>query len=565
MSLFGSIQLANNTLRATQIGLQVVGQNIANASTPGYSREEVVLTPAPMQRNGAILLGLGVKVEGVVQKIDRFLEERLRGASSDRAGAEVQQQTFLSLESLVNELSDTDLSTLLTNLFSSIQEVANHPEDLGIRDLVMRDGQTLTQHIQQLSGRARGQRSDLNEQVIRAVDDINRLTEEIRTLNVRIAKAEGGDTSGSDAVGLRDQRSLAMSELAELIDIKVSEQVSGGVAVFAGGEFLVFEGRRRAVKFALEPDRGLSVAEVRIAETNSPLLISAGRVGGLVTARDEILGGFLERLDDLAGTLAFEFNKVHAAGQGLAGYDKVTSEFGVDRTDSALDDAGLVYSPVSGSFQVLVRNRETDQVTTHDIFVKLDGLQGDTTLDSLAAGLDAVDGIDASIDTQGKLVISSQSPEIEFSFSGDTSGALAALGVNTFFSGSTALDLDVAQPMVEDPRKFAASSGGIGIDEKNALELGAFLDKPLASKNDASLLVLYNNMTAEIAQGSTVAGSIAEGFGVFEETLVGQQMAISGVNLDEEAVQLITLQRTYQASARYIATLSDLLNVLVNL
>ncbi|MEX0586963.1 MAG: flagellar basal body protein, partial [Pirellulales bacterium] len=113
MSLFSSIQLANNALRAQQIGLQVTGQNIANANTPGYIREEVVLTPARTQRVGSLNLGLGVQVSGVIQKIDRFLENRLRNASSDRAAGEVQQETFAQLEGLIGELGDTDLSTSL--------------------------------------------------------------------------------------------------------------------------------------------------------------------------------------------------------------------------------------------------------------------------------------------------------------------------------------------------------------------------------------------------------------------------------------------------------------------
>ncbi len=79
MSLFGSIRIAANTLRADTIAMQVIGQNIANANTPGYIREEVLLTPAPTQRMGRLLLGLGVDVQAVVQKIDLFLEERFAG------------------------------------------------------------------------------------------------------------------------------------------------------------------------------------------------------------------------------------------------------------------------------------------------------------------------------------------------------------------------------------------------------------------------------------------------------------------------------------------------------
>jgi len=114
MSLFGSIHLANNTLRTTQVGLQVVGQNIANASTPGYAREEALLVTGPTQQYGDLLLGMGVRIEGVVQRVDQALDQRVRSAISDRAGAEVQEQSYLSLERVIGELKETDLSTALT-------------------------------------------------------------------------------------------------------------------------------------------------------------------------------------------------------------------------------------------------------------------------------------------------------------------------------------------------------------------------------------------------------------------------------------------------------------------
>jgi flagellar hook-associated protein 1 FlgK len=128
MSLFSSIQLANNSLRANQIGLQVTGQNIANANTPGYIREEVVLSPAPTQRLGNVSLGLGVEVTGVIQKIDHYLEQRLRNATSERVAGAIEEQTYLELEVIYGELSDTDLSTAISDFFNSIQEIATQPE-----------------------------------------------------------------------------------------------------------------------------------------------------------------------------------------------------------------------------------------------------------------------------------------------------------------------------------------------------------------------------------------------------------------------------------------------------
>src|SRR3954467_1929210 len=124
MSLFGAIQIGGGTLQAMQIGLQVVGNNIANANTPGYVREEAIFAPAPVQRQGKLVLGLGVQVDSIVQKLDKFLQARLVGAKGDRAGAEVQEQTFRELETTLNALSGSvDLGGALSGFFNSIDEV----------------------------------------------------------------------------------------------------------------------------------------------------------------------------------------------------------------------------------------------------------------------------------------------------------------------------------------------------------------------------------------------------------------------------------------------------------
>ncbi len=216
MSLFGAIRLAANTLQANQIAMQVVGQNIANANTPGYIREETVLTPAPTQRLGNLLLGLGVRVEAVVQKIDQFLEGRLRGSVSEKSSAEAQEDAYIQLEQIMGELSDTDLSTALTSFFNAISEVLNQPENLSVRNLAVLSGATLAQQIASLYSRVAEVRTHADDRISAIADEINELVGRIQRLNIRIAETEGGDVSTSDAVGLRDQRQEALERLAEL-------------------------------------------------------------------------------------------------------------------------------------------------------------------------------------------------------------------------------------------------------------------------------------------------------------------------------------------------------------
>jgi flagellar hook-associated protein 1 FlgK len=565
MTLFSSIQTANNALLAAQLGLQVTGNNIANANTPGYIRERLLLSPATTQRYGGVLLGLGVQVQGVVQITDRFLEERLRSATSDLANGEAQQNVYVQLESLIGELSDTDLSTSLTGFFNSIHDIANQPDSVSVRNLAVLQGRTLTDDIRRLDARVREIREDVNNQVIASADDINRLLSEIATLNEQIVRAEGGDTSPSDAVGLRDRRSSVLSELAQITDIKAVEQDSGDVTVFMGGEFLVFAGTHREVTVSQSDDRGLSVAEIRIAQTDSPISTSSGKLSGLLAARDTVLGGFLDGLDDFAQALAFEFNKVFAGGQGLAGYSSLEGEFSVLDNGAALDQAGLAFTPVNGGFDVQVTNSQTGLTTTTHIHVDLNGLGEDTSLEDLVAQLDAIDGLSASITPQRKLKLQTDSPLATFAFANDTSSALAALGVNTFFSGSHASDIGISAAMRENPARFAASTGGVGENAVNSNRLATLLTTTLPSQGGASLATLYDRLTGDVTQGSAVSSSVADGFRVFQQTLEGQHLAISGVNIDEETVRMISYQRAFQASARVISTINELLETLVNL
>jgi len=568
MSLFGSIQLGANTLQAMQIGLQVTGDNIANANTPGYIRQEVIFAPAPVQQKGQLILGLGVRVEGIVQKLDRFVQERLVVARGDRANLDVQEQAYREIEAAVNELSDADLSSSFTSFFNTLDEVLNN-DTAATRNLAVLRGETLAGAFGNLNDRVFNLRREVNNRVISISNQINNLAEEVRRLNVQISSTEGGSTSGSDAGPLRVRRQQAIDGLSELVDIRVNEQPSGGVSVSIGGEFLVFNGQSREVKVELSGQDGIALGTIQFADTNADLALSGGELQGLYTARDTIFGGFSEGLDDLARTLAFEFNKIYSQGQGKAGFTELTSINRVLDVDAALDVAGLPFTPVNGSFDLLVRNTNGEQATTTTtILVDLNGLDNDDlSLRDLATQLDAIDGITASVSSTGKLSLETDSPDTEFSFAEDTSGLLAALGLNTFFTGSSAGTLGINDELkgIDNANKFAASRGGIGEDSRNTELLEKFLSTPLDSEGGATITDFYDQLINDITQGSAVTQSVAEGLRIFEGTLDSQLQATSGVSIDEEAINLITLQRIYQASARFIQTVSELLDVLIRL
>lgn len=566
MSLFSSLQQASNALNAAQIGLQVTGNNIANVNTPDYLRQRVIYTPAPTQAIGNLRLGLGVHVEAIVQQVDQFLEERLRGSRSDLAKGETQENTYTQLDALIGELSDTDISTSLNNFFGSINDILNQPEDLGVRNLTILRGETLADDVKRLYERMQQVQQDTDDRIRNAADDINGLLTDIADLNEKIVNMEGGVTK-SDAVGLRDQRQQKLTALSELIGVKSVEQPNGSVSVFAGGEYLVTDGIAREVYADEEVRDGQSFADVKIAEFDSPIQTDSGKLAGLINSRDNILGDFLGQLDEFAKSFIYEFNKVFSSGQGLTGYKSIESEHLVatGQTDDPLDQAGLPFTPENGSFQVKLLNRQTGITETHEIFVQLNGTSEDTSLENLRADIDNIDGLTATISLDGQLSIEADQPNVEFAFADDTSGALAALGIGTFFTGSSALDIGVNVAVSDDPAKFAASRSGIGKDTDNAVELASFSDRKLDSFAGTSIASYYKDMVGNVAQSGAVTRGITEGFRTFKDTLEAQKMGVSGVNLDEEAVRMIAYQRQFQASSRMISTLDELLEILVNL
>ncbi|MFO7904246.1 MAG: flagellar hook-associated protein FlgK [Planctomycetota bacterium] len=565
MKLYSTMQLAKNALFAAQTGIQVASNNIANAETPGYVRERAILTPSETQKLGTLVAGTGVRVDGIVRQVDEHLQERMRYALSDMAHGEAQESVYVQLESAIGELSDSDLSTALNEFQGSLNDVLNQPEDSSVRGLAVLQGDRLAETIRGLDRRVSDLRAMTNDRVVDATAEMNELITQIDSLNTRIIRIEQGGAITSDAVGLRDKRDKALEELAEYVNIKVKEQASGGVNVFVGGTYLIFDGATQLVQTVEEMDRRHLVEEPRLSKTDAPLEPSSGQLAGLLAARDQVLGKFMDDLDSFTQSLIFEFNKLHASGQGLSGFSEFRSEHAIADVTVPLDEAGLEYTPVDGSFQVQVVNKKSGLSKTTEVEVQLSGMDDDTTAESLVASLDAIDGLSAETEANGRILLESDSSELEFAFGEDSSGVLAALGINTFFTGTTGADVKVQDALREDPGKLAISSGGVGHDTRNGEQLAQMLTMPLESRDGASLQSIHQEWMGATAQESSLAQAVAEGHRSFHSTLEAEHLGLSGVSLDEEAINMMNFQRQYQAAAKIVSTISELLETLLKM
>lgn len=565
MSLFSTIQTSANALQVSELGLQVVSNNVANANTPGYIRQELVQSTGPAVLVGGVLLGYGVRADGVIQKFDDFTATQLRDTLSSLESSKTLDNIYGQIEAVFGEMSDNDLSSKLSDFSSSIQDVLNHPANTSLRRLVIERGKSLATDIRSMNSQLVALQDSLNQGVRESATEINRLTERIAKLNTRIVEVEGGGSIKSDAVGLRDEREQILNSLSQIVDIRAAEQQSGSVTVFVGGEYLVSHGLQRKVNVNVDQRGNDSVLEVRLADTDSPLQVTGGRLKGYYDARDRAAGAAFGGLDQFARNLIEQFNLIHAQGQGMSGFGRVTGTNAADDTTAAIDLAGLPVKIKNGEFEIQISDSLSGLTKTHVVRVQVNGGTSDSSLADISASLDSLGGIRASLTPDGKLRIESDTDKITFSFQNDSANFLAAAGINTFFEGNSAATIAVNSIIANDPRMFASSNTGVGGGTDNALKLTQAFDEPLERLDGRSIKQSYEDLVVRTTQDINVQSGLTEGLQNYFKVLEGKLLGITGVNLDEEAVRMIFYQRAFQASSRVIQASSELLDTLMNL
>jgi len=563
MGLNAALGVAGRALEVFTAGIQVSGQNIANANTPGYIREELLLDPAYPYRKGSLVFGTGVSASGIVQQIDLFLETRIHAANSDYTASHARESIYLQLEAQVRELGDEDLSTAFNNFLATIDEAVNQPESIPLRQLVIQQGTELANDIASLRLRIDELRKAQTVRIDQLVSEANDLIRRVDDLNGKIARVESGGLLGSDAGALRTERYNALNRLSEIIPIRFREREDGGVDVFTGSDFLILTGAYQQLETFTTADRNVLIQNIRLSRTGTPLdNASGGELRGILDGRDVVLGQFVDNLNTLTSNLINEFNLIHASGEGLVGFTSLAATNRLDDPAAVLNAAGLGLTPVHGGFQIKVTNKLTGATVTTDIPVDLDGIGTDTTLNSLRAAIDGIANLSASVSTSGQLSITAD-PNFEFRFANDTSGALAALGLNTFFTGSDSGNIGINSVVAGNPALFAASLGGGPSDGRNALRMVKVLDTPVAALGGVTLNDYYDTMVAQVGQKSSAEAAMAEGFASYRESLRNQRDQYSGVSLDEEAIRILEFQRAFQAAARIISTVDELYRTLL--
>ena len=574
------LNIAANALNAQQNGISVTAHNIANVNTEGYTRQRPVLDARQPEVYGGLVMGRGVEVDTIAQYSDQLIENRLNQEKSNMSSTSEMEKYMQVLEGLFNENSDTSISTMLSDFWNGWYDISNNPTGTSERILLYEHSSLIAEQFNTLASDLTQIKTDLTNAVNTGLETINDLTNQIAQLNDQIV---GMEANGS-ANDLRDKRNALVSELNEYLDIKSFEQSNGSLTIVsAKGSTLVqgnsnYELEMNGERVVWQNSGG---SDVDITD-----YISNGKLGGWLDARDEVVGKYQLDLDELAKEFIWSVNQQHSQGVGLEGFSSVTGNFVVFDTAEELGtiDSGLdFYDKITdGTFNLWVYDSSGAVVGGSATSITIDADTGGTVLTDLRDAISAASNITATITTDGQLKIDADSG-YTFAFSDDTSNVLAALGINTFFTGSDAAGMGVNDVIALNKNNIAAaqvSSDGSIASGNNANAL-AITDLQNTSLSISQWTCDRINGNIEGSFTSTIEGyyhSMVGSIGIasasvsrdrsFSELMVNElsniRDSISAVSLDEEMTNLIAYQHAYAAAAKLISVSDEMLRTLLD-
>lgn len=315
-STFFGVELARRALQAQQRALDVTGQNIANANTPGYSRQIAMMRTTNAYvvkgQRGTYSVGTGVEVGSITRMRDSFLDGQFRNEQSALGYWESLETTFAQIEASFNEPSDAGLQKVFNQFWAAWQDVANNPGSLSARAGLIEQTETLTTSLNGLNRRLGDLGDSLFKSAATRVDDINLLADQIAALNVQITNSSAAGNIPND---LLDKRDLLIDQLARLVPVRVYERDSV-VRISLDGSALV-DGRHSS---HLQIERGASgEAVVTWKDRGITPDLGTGELAAIIHMQAEELPAYRQDLSNIADALATAINDLHRNGFSLDG------------------------------------------------------------------------------------------------------------------------------------------------------------------------------------------------------------------------------------------------------
>lgn len=573
MSLSSIISSASSALSTAQMQIAVANANVANADDLTYTRK-TVSTSATTALNSA-------SSATVQRAADTYLAKTVVKTASASGYASTIDTYMQSYDAVLGSVdSGDDLSSLLDAFSSALTSLSASADSDTAKAATVSAASALAAGISSLSASIQDLRTQANAEIATTVDTINSTLSTLASLNDQIVSitAQGGDVTA-----LQDQRDAALTTLSGLIGVSSYTTSDNRLVVYTtGGDQLL---GTTAAKLSYTASSTLSstsvyptsIAGITLNGKDVTESLDSGQLGALVTLRDETLVGEQAELDALASTLIDQVNAITNAGSATPAPTSLTSSSSVSGADAF---------SATGTLRVAVVDSSGSTVSTQDI-----DLSAYSTLADLVSALDAVDGLSASIGSDGKLSITADSSangvalgDIGASVGASSQGFSDYFGFNDLFSGSTAADIAVSSRLSGDygllataaldtTSTLAAGDRALSTSDSATIDkLSAMLSGTLsfaAAGDQGAKTVSLSSYAASFVSGaatlvSNASSSAASALSTYEAATTRLQNT-TAVNVDEELALLTTYQSQYEANAQLVSMVQELFDTLIQM
>lgn len=534
--------VGTSALTSMQRAIATTGHNIANVNTEGYSRQEVLLGTRTPEKVGQVEIGTGVEVSNIRRAHDSFLTRDVQTRSGSNGYFQLYAKTAQSVDGLLSDPS-TGIAPAMDKFFAAMEAVASNPNSAPERQVMLSEAQMLTQRFNYVDERLSEYAEELNTRMSNMTDDINALASDIAQLNESIASASSGSRGAPN--DLLDRRDQAITDLSKLVAIQTNGQENGAINVSIGkGQRLVIGNSAEQLRMVLPAAQDgpvelyLSVPSGSESEVTSKL--TGGELGGALDAGARLINNTRRDVGLLAAGIVGTFNAQHASGDDLSGQPG-------EAFFEPLDVAVTGTRTNSGQSTITATILDVGELTGDGFSVAYE--EAGIRLTNLRTGTSELvaDGV---LDFDGlRLEIQAATPAM----TGDVFFIEPSLGA--------AARMEVA---ITDGASIAAANrdGAVG-DNRNMLSLIALRDSSSLKSGTQSYTSFYGATLSGMAVETRSAISNAETEQSLLRSAEDRLEGLIGVNLDEEATNLIRYQQAYQAAAQVITVANEMFDTLL--
>lgn len=570
-SLSSIITTASVSLTNTQYSIALANQNVSNASTTGYTSKTYAATPSTV--------GLALTEGQVTRTANAYLQKTVVSSSAASGAAAVVDEHLQLYDAAFGDVNGgDDIASLLSDLETSLTALSSSRTEANQASVVAA-AEDLAASLSGLSSEIQSLRTQADQDIASTVDSINGALKTLEGVNQQLVAASA---LGQGTTALLDTRDQVLAELSSMIGISYGVASDGRVSIYTtSGEPLL--GSKAAVleyeaagKLSADSAYPGQIAGVTLNGKDITASVSSGDLGGLISLRDTILVEEQSALDSLASSLITQVNAAAADGSAYPAPSSLTS------AASGLT-SGSAFS-ATGSVRIATLSSDGMVSTVADI-----DLGAVTTMGGLVAALDAVDGVSASLDAAGRLVLASEDGTSGIALAdlgGDLDGDsfAAAFGFNAIFTGDDASSIGVSATLSSDPSRLATaklseadglSAGDRGLTSGDGSAASAVVsaltsDRAFAAAGSLSARSssIADYATAFVSAASTriaAATSAAESAASVKSYASTSLANLAGVNLDEQTALLTQFQSQYQASAQLITIARELFDTLIGM